>query len=390
MTVTIIQGDSRDVLPTLEAGRYQAIVTSPPYWGLRDYGVPGQLGLEPTPELYVASIVEVMRAARRVLRDDGVLWLNIGDSYATCASTTRAPGGKNREVFRPALAAGAFPMSQPNRMRHAFESAGIEPDELVGIPWMTAFALRADGWRLRADIIWSKPNPTPESTRTRPTKAHEYVFLFTKSREYFYDIDAIREPHVDPRSSKNGRTKLRGNLDSVERWYNPAGRNKRSVWTIATEPYPGDFYAKMPEELAKVCILAGTSERGRCRACGAPWRRCVESTRLVDGAPAEGLGAWRSTDKGRPERKGPRIGNYRRTTSRTTVGWEASCACQAGEPVPCEVLDPFGGVGTTGRVAERLGRHSTLVELNPATIALARTETAQLGLFAGVERDDDP
>ena len=348
MTTTILQGDCRVVLPTLGSETIQCCVTSPSYWGLRDYGHPDQIGLEATPEQYVDELVRVFREVRRVLRDDGTLWLNLGDSYATAwSSSGAASGGANDEISRPALASGAMPRTQPNRMRAAFESSGLKEKDLVGIPWRVALALQADGWWLRSDVIWSKPNCTPSSVHDRPTTAHEYLFLLSKRARYFYDADAIREPHADPRESKNGRTKLhgqaslrpRGNLDSTERWYNPAGRNKRSVWTIPTEPFGDGHFAVMPRALVKPCILAGTSERGCCANCGAPWVRNTEAKRLVDGEPRS-IAAARNTSRRAPSRA-QGIGHGRITTSVETLGWEQSCSCDAPPPRTVHSFGPF-------------------------------------------------
>ena len=180
-------GDALEVLETLEDGSVQCCVTSPPYWGLRDYGVPGQLGLEPTPEAYIARMVEVFREVRRVLRDDGTLWLNLGDSYASSGGE-RSYGSSDNGTGRG-----------PGTKRHDVPNSGLKPKDLIGIPWRVAFALQADGWYLRSDCIWHKPNPMPESVRDRPTKAHEYLFLLSKRERYYWDAEAVKEPHVEPR-----------------------------------------------------------------------------------------------------------------------------------------------------------------------------------------------
>ena len=221
---TLHQGDARDVLLTLADESVQTVVTSPPYWGLRDYGVNGQIGLEPTPELYVENMVSIFRDVRRVLRSDGTLWLNMGDSYAGSG----AGGGGNRKGNEHGQHNAVAKKSRPSAL------PTHKPKDLVGIPWRLAFALQADGWYLRCDIIWSKPNPMPESVTDRPTKAHEYIFLLTKSARYYYDAEAIREPQ----------------------------RNKRSVWEIPTQPYSEAHFATFPEALVRPCILAGTSEAG--------------------------------------------------------------------------------------------------------------------------------
>ena len=403
MTVKIICANARDALAAMPEGSVHACITSPPYWGLRDYGLEpvvwgdadcehewgeqiqgrsqsgsldgstldgappgherrpewssafcrrcsawrGSLGLEPTPELYVEHIVQVMREVRRVLRDDGTLWCNLGDAYAS---------GTGRGYPRDYMDGGAVtaPQMMNSTPRFNIKECGLKPKDLVGIPWRVAFALQADGWWLRSDIIWSKPNPMPESVTDRPTRSHEYLFLLSKSARYFYDADAIREPLTEssiarisqptfdqqnggPKDyAKTGVNRHRsarkaleglaashkgshfdrgktaqhqlGRASANERHDNPAGRNKRSVWEIATQPYPGAHFAVFPEKLVEPCILAGCPERGT-------------------------------------------------------------------------VLDPFAGSGTVGLVAERLGRHSVLIDASEDYCRMARERTAQMGLM---------
>jgi DNA modification methylase len=273
-TWQIIQGDAIERLKELPERSVQTCVTSPPYFGHRDYGDPGQIGLEPTPDEYVQKLVEVFREVRRVLRDDGTVWLNLGDSFG------------------------------PNK-------------QLLGVPWRVAFALQVGGWFLRSDIIWAKllkPNPMPESVTDRPTKAHEYLFLLSKSKSYFYDADAVREEHtvapehrrerVTPGARRPGAFARsfeagNGDGDGNSRGYPNGGRNKRSVWTVATQPFPGAHFAVFPPKLIEPCVLAGSSHG-------------------------------------------------------TTV------------------LDPFAGAGTTGLVATRHGRSFIGIELNPEYAELAR------------------
>ena len=303
-------GDTRASLARLPERSVRCCVTSPPYWGLRDYGHDGQIGLEQTPAAYVASMVEVFAAVRRVLTDDGTLWLNLGDSYTGNAST----GGTGKST--------AYAVRDlPNK-----NTPGLKPKDLVGIPWRVAFALQADGWYLRSDIIWHKPNPMPESVTDRPTKAHEYIFLLAKSERYYYDHKAIAEDCVrgDAGSSFTSEydlvTKPGVGLAPRKRTMPPIGgvkkaggdnatysgntpdfgttRNKRDVWTIATQPYSGAHFATFPEALVEPCILAGSA-----------------------------------------------VGDT--------------------------VLDPFSGSGTTGAVAVRHGRNYIGCELNPAYIALS-------------------
>ena len=267
-------GDCRDTMRKWAADgvKVQTCVTSPPYFGLRDYGHEGQIGLEQTPEQYIAAMVEVFRCVRDVLADDGTLWLNIGDSYARTAgddSTKQTDGGL--KTGRTGKSAQLFKKGN-NR-----PPEGIKAKDLIGIPWMLAFALRADGWYLRQDIIWHKPNPMPESVRDRCTKAHEYIFLLSKSEKYFFDGEAIKEPLAEA-SIKRGSVKLGGNKgvnytpeptdpnfrNGKEQWgreldFSQGGlRNKRSVWSVATRPYKGAHFATFPTALIEPCVLAGS------------------------------------------------------------------------------------------------------------------------------------
>lgn len=323
------------MLPGLPDRSVECCVTSPPYWGLRDYGVEGQLGLESAPEEYVTRLVEIFREVRRVLRDDGTLWLNLGDSYTS--------GG--RDTF------GTFTPESKQATHLAIKSAkrapqpvGLKPKDLVGIPWRVAFALQADGWYLRSDIIWHKPNPMPESVTDRPTKAHEYIFLLSKSERYYYDAEAIQEvaspdtharyargrsdnhkwsdggpgnqtiatnkpgsrfaPGVNPKCVEPGNGIKQNTSFSVAVKDMLDFRNKRSVWTVTTQPYPEAHFATFPEDLIRPCILAGCPQGGT-------------------------------------------------------------------------VLDPFGGSGTTLKVAWDLGCKGILIELNPAYCELAEKRLQQ-------------
>ena len=257
---TILIGDVRERLAELPDGSVQACITSPPYWGLRDYGHDGQIGLEQTPDAYVAEMVAVFREVRRVLADDGTCWVNLGDSYATGgmsnpSSSSTLNGGKDRGA-----ATYSIVRKRPD---------GLKPKDLVGIPWRVAFALQADGWWLRQDIIWAKPNPMPESVTDRCTKAHEYLFLLTKSARYYYDNEPIREDVKAGSGSMAAQAHDGGRGDKtvdprslrVERVYDVIkGANRRSVWTIATKPYAGAHFAVMPEALVEPCVLAGSRE----------------------------------------------------------------------------------------------------------------------------------
>jgi len=302
-------GDVREGLAQLAEGSVQCCVTSPPYWGLRDYGVAGQIGLEDSPEAFVETMVDVFRAVRRVLREDGTCWVNLGDSY-----NANTGAGFNGNAKRPQEA-----------RETKLKNSGLRAKNLIGIPWRVAFALQADGWFLRSDIIWHKPNPMPESVTDRPGKAHEYVFLLTKSARYFYDADAIRvrngreaDPEVYEQAetwSSGGITKHAGSDKSAPRLTHPQGANARSVWTIPSQPFPGAHFATFPEELPTRCIKAGS-----------------------------------------------RPGDL--------------------------VLDPFTGAGTTALVAIGLGRRFVGCELNPKYAAMARARVQrQVGILAAAQKE---
>jgi len=338
----MLVGDVRKALRTLPEKSIQTCVTSPPYWGLRDYGTPGQLGLEPTPEEYVANMVEVFREVWRVLRKDGTLWLNLGDSYANAN-----PGS-------------------------------LKPKDLCGIPWRVAFALQADGWYLRSDIIWNKSNPMPESVTDRPTKAHEYIFLLSKSKRYFYDAEAIREPAKWERWGNQTENKKHpgtaGHLGGKSLSELPISdkKNRRTVWTVATKPFPGSHFATFPPKLIEPCILAGTSPRA-CEVCGSPWERVVEKERTLESGSGKSgkvpVGKNGPRLQGGGEtldiRMGPRVKSI-------TTGWQPTCTCQNKGQAACTVLDPFGGSGTVTMMAEKLGRNSVYIDLNPEYLEMAK------------------
>ena len=605
----IRQGDVRARLAELPAESVQTVVTSPPYWGLRDYGTDqevwggeaacvhewgeewrspqrnrngqggallggtppgmlhpttgafcscgawrGHLGLEPTPDLYVEHIVTVFRAVRRVLRDDGTVWINLGDSYTASSLSNHGRGKATPAMNGHGLAQKPGGWENPPRQAPA---PGLKPKDLVGIPWRVAFALQADGWVLRSDVIWSKPNPMPESVTDRPTKAHEMLFLLSKarwvgrspgrfaglsdqdarwlalfldtegsmvvkrvqkpggrhwygaqlcfantspallasargllgqgailerpgknapmfylqlsnraardlllrlypflivkqrqaavvihaqdtvsskgkkrpggfrdpadgellerlwatckalnhfgkpdlgwvppvklgcwtSRRYYYDAEAIKEPATDI-----GRENGRDGRDEDERARPPGsrprtlarldwtarGRNRRTVWTIATEPFPEAHFATFPTALVEPCIKAGTSERGACPACGAPWARVVETPKppaevfTKRNAPTDGFVYSGSIHDGEWKGHGQKLQAWRDANPTRTTGWAPTCACPPADSVPQLVLDPFAGSGTVGVVALRYGRRFVGIELNPAYVAMAR------------------
>jgi DNA modification methylase len=413
--LTLYGGDCREVLASLPANSVDCVVTSPPYWGLRDYGNEGQLGLERTPEEYVANMVAVFAEVRRVLKPSGTCWLNLGDSYAGAlpAGGGTMAGFNDRYFGRDTDGGKQAEVDTGKPAREAV--AGLKPKDLVGIPWRVAFALQADGWYLRSDIIWSKPNPMPESVTDRPTKSHEYLFLLTKSARYYFDADAVREAysektwfydHVEPTkyARANGGVGNGGPTSTlgVEAANRHGGRNIRSVWTIATRPYPGAHFAVFPPELPERCIKAGSSEKGVCPECGAPWERVVERERLAPAAPSGMREVGRWSDK-----QESNVGG--RTRSETT-GWRPMCAhfCKLDErggcidarpcyhkplmpdsvdtdPKPAVILDPFGGSGTVGMVANRLSRRAILIDLNPEYLEQQMRRNAQtpLGLTEG-------
>ena len=406
MTIRVLHGDCRDVLKTLPDASVQCVVTSPPYYGLRDYGtatwdggdaecdhkvilggngaasskqvtsggtqsyqargicphcgatrIDSQIGLESSPEAYIAELVAVFREVRRVLRDDGVCWLNIGDSYNSGSQFN--PSDKRQ--YGESKDAG-WPGHRPRVL-------GLKPKDLLMIPSRVAIALQADGWYLRSDTIWAKPNPMPESCTDRPTSSHEHVFLLTKNARYFYDAEAVKEDGVIPAGTLGAKGSaerfgtLGVNSRPPEYKVYDGKRNLRNVWTITTKPYAGANFSVMPPELAEICIKDGTSERVCCANFGAPWVRIMEYGNLVpplsrpDAIQCKGNGETTQLIKGAAKSCFSR--------EKTATGWSPSCKCAtASSVVPCTVLDPFGGAGTTGLVADRLGRSSIMIDLN--------------------------
>lgn len=373
--VRLINADVLSALAMLPDESVQCVVTSPPYWSLRDYGVAGQIGLEPTIEEYVAKMVEVFREVRRVLRSDGILMLNLGDSY-------NGSGGAGGDYNPGGLKAGQPKF--PGR-----KVSGLKPKDLCMIPARVALALQADGWWLRSDIIWAKPNPMPESCTDRPTTAHEHIFLLTKSAKYFYDAEAVREESKCEWNSAKGFNEKgqRNRQGAPNQTYGKdevqSGRNLRSVWTIATAPFPQAHFATFPPTIPERCIKAGTSERGACPQCLAPWKRVVEKNTPKEYA-------------GKELRWGNQEGNANRmpdkfNTESKTIGWTPTCECKWGEwgvpfeAIPCTVLDPFSGAGTTALVAAKLGRDAIGIELNPDYVEMSRKRiVGEMGMLAEI------
>lgn len=368
-------GDALQVLRKLPEESVHCCITSPPYWGLRDYGINGQYGLEATPEEYVDRMVEVFREVKRVLRKDGTLWLNLGDSFASPGK-----GGKWDKGRRQKGTGRHLYNNQSNRG----DFFGFKHKDLIGIPWRVAFALQADGWYLRSDIIWAKPNPMPESVTDRPTRAHEYIFLMAKSRTYYYDAEAIKEEAVTHLYDKRYGPESRGRDRSNEPWNTQGamqphkgfktldttnGRNRRDVWTISPEPFPGAHFATFPRALVEPCILAGTSPMA-CPKCGSPWKRVTGEPRPV---PGKGSGN-KERKLGSSDRTNNHLGSSVpwRPTITETQGWFPTCSCSENDGSgSCVVLDCFGGAGTVTLVAKRLGRSSIYVDLNPNYLKMA-------------------
>jgi DNA modification methylase len=360
MPVEIVIGDALARLRDMPGESVHCAVTSPPYFGLRDYDVEGQIGLESTPDAYIDALVAVFAELRRVLRSDGTLWLNIGDSYNAAGRV----GYGAREGYKQNTNRASRNKADTNRPSVSY----LKPKDMIGIPWLLAFALRADGWYLRQEIIWSKPNVMPESVEDRCTKSHEQLFMLSKRERYFYDAAAIAEPATGRENFYGSPTYASGDRKDAGRSDKTptVTRNKRDVWAINTSPYDGAHFAVMPTGLVEPCILAGTSAKGVCSRCGAPWQRISEKEAVKQKPPS---GTY-SEGAGRMDSPHPSGGWVKGASA--TVGWESGCGCRDATTIPATVLDPFGGAGTVGMVADRLQRNAILVELNPDYAAMAR------------------
>jgi len=427
--LTIYHGDAAQVLSEMPDGSVQTCVTSPPYWGLRDYGtakweggdpecdhrqatirtrrnlaaaanacdggsrkaedrsdfgalglpyrdtcgkcgatrIDKQIGLEESPEEYVANMVEIFRGVRRVLRDDGTVWLNLGDSYAGSmkgmGANGKAYGGEKQQTNTGSIGIG----------RPDWSGTSLKPKDLCMIPARVALALQADGWWLRSDIIWAKTNPMPESVRDRPTNSHEHIFLLAKSARYWYDADAIREGCISDHPAGNkermgsrGRIGEEGWSLSNEKSLPAAGRNKRNVWTVNTQPFPGAHFAVFSEKLIEPCVLAGSAARS-CAECGAAWERVTQTehkphpnrySKQADAGQFDGQGYTET-------------GGLGQAIETQTIGFRPTCDCDA-DTRPSLVLDPFGGAGTTLLCAYHQGRRAVMCELSEEYCELAK------------------
>ncbi len=462
----IYQGNVIDVLKDFPDKSVNCCVTSPPYWGLRDYGTAewiggdsncnhyrdnhvtdtcitghsksqahggiadsiyktkckkcgairedDQLGLEETPEEYIEKLVDIFREVRRVLSDDGTAWLNLGDTYATGTTSDRQES--------PTAGVGANRPEAQNSVPRVGTPLGLKTKDLIGIPWRVALALQADGWYLRSDIIWAKPNPMPESIKDRPTKSHEYIFLLTKSQKYYYDYMTIMDPaDYDGRKDTEfkGSTKYKESGQTFheqgsERWpykdnENRPVKNKRSVWHVSTKPFPEAHFAVYPKDLIEPCVKAGASEKGRCPKCKQQWTRIVEKTVDMRSAKTRDTkkvsaekrmgkepapvkwyaeyetGGWKpscdckksrghKTKDGKTSLPEQHHGKDIDTNSYQTEDWIPTCDCEGKEPEEPErsiVLDPFMGSGTTAIVAKLNHRDYVGVELNSHYILMA-------------------
>ncbi len=412
MAVRILVGDALSRLRELPDASVHMCMTSPPYWGLRAYqGGEGMVGLEDTFEAHLENLVAIFREVRRVLRDDGTLWLNYGDAYAANRGY-QVPDSKHRAV---------------GNVRGASVPGGFKPKDLMLMPARVAMALQADGWWLRSEIIYHKLNPMPESVTDRPTNAHEKVFLFAKAQKYFYDTFAVREGvtgGAHPRRSDGSTTLLKGHdpndrrgippkkppHDSIEarraraRWDSqydtghtglddtPRGqRNLRNVWSMTTGAgFPGAHFATFPPSLVEPCVKAGSSEKGACPECGAPWARETERVdRGYDGSKYGERAVAVSTSSGGTARSTLGSSQGKLTGSRNTTGWAPTCNCDAGVK-PSVILDCFAGSGTVGLVADRLGRDAVLIEISPeyADMAKQRIE-GDAPMFTNVTMEDE-
>ena len=409
-------GDALKMLKKMPDKSVHCCVTSPPYWNLRDYGVDGQIGLENTPKKFINTLVKVFREVKRVLRDDGTLWINIGDSYAS-----REKNRTEKQAGAGSNIQGSLSSQKQSLVQKTKIVDGLKQKDLVGIPWMLAFALRRDGWYLRQDIIWHKTTSMPESVTDRCTKNHEYIFLLSKSPKYYYDHVAIMQEAKNPANSWKGSSFDKGKTGAVMDEYRNGVRksgnkerktgkdrgcpdntgsnvcsnvpwegvkaNKRSVWSVTPRGFKESHFATFPPELIIDCIKAGTSEYGCCSDCGAPYvrkfsKKLVPTSKAaynskIDSrdiqADAKDAGSNRMKD-------GHKSGHINEIE---TISWQRACICRNHTVVPCRVLDCFSGAGTTPIVAQKLGRDWYAIDLNKSyinRIAIPRMKK-EFGIF---------
>ncbi len=411
-------------------------VTSPPYYGLRDYNTDavtfpactfsifgftekfkkwtGNYGQEPSPKMFVAHTVLIFEQVLRVLTPTGTLWLNFGDSYASSGKNRTVEHASKNSTIKGGHTSQIQSLKQQNKI-----TSGLKEKDLIGIPWMVAFALRDAGWYLRQDIIWSKPNPMPESVTDRCTKAHEYFFMLTKSPKYYYDAVSIKTASKNPEDdlrrmadqTKNNKSNpdvlkngLRPKTDKQrghsrrhdgfnDRWDDMSksdqqamGANKRSVWTVSTKPFSEAHFATFPPDLIVDCIKAGSGEHGCCADCGSPYTRQFDKE-LMPTAKASynsktdirDVEADKQDQGSNRQKSGHKPGHINKIT---TTGWVKTCKCDTAAIKPAIILDPFMGAGTTGLVAKKMGRNYIGYELNPAYIKINEARLYnELGLF---------
>lgn len=383
MNIDIYIGNCLETLQKMDDQSVNTCITSPPYWGLRDYnGEEEQLGLEDTPELFVDNLVKVFREVKRVLKDDGTVWLNLGDTYSShkdCKSTAQSLAKGTQAEVAHVIDKGR----SVSRNTKKLKQAGLKNKDLIGIPWRVALALQADGWYLRQDIIWHKPNPMPESVKDRCTKAHEYIFLLSKNVKYYFDYEAIKEDAVGNSPNNKKPHKHQGqpfsrtkenlvNIQAVEK------RNKRSVWTVTTKPFKGAHFATFPKDLIEPCVLAGCPEK-ICFSCSKPYERVMQKPKP--------LKVKRGRRAGTDDRLiGGVLDKYNKENPPIDLGLQKQCDCNTNETKAGTVLDPFGGSGTTAIVANKHNRNAVMCELNKEYIDIAiKRINNDLGMMANVE-----
>lgn len=399
--------DALTWLRGLPAGCAHCCVTSPPYWGLRDYGTDGQIGLEATPAAYVGRLVELFREVYRVLHPSGTVWLNLGDTFCTHPHGPRGANAHDPKWVGARVRGRLTQAGQVNRQT----LDGFKHKDLIGVPWRVAFALQKNGWHLRQWAPWVKRNPMPESVTDRPNTACEVMFLLSKGRRYFHDMEAVKRPAamtpqrrlspkemsrvggVPGRHKDNGAHPARNEVTvdnetrhfrNADPWFDSLGAlvaddgETLLGFDVTTKPFKGAHFAVMPRDLVEPCVLAGTPDRGVCPSCGEPWRRVVERDRVPTrtGADTKVTG-----DRLADGRRDPQ----RHCTQTKTVGWEPGCGC-GGNPAPAVVLEPGAGSGTVLAVAVGLGRRAVGCDLNPKYVEMARKRVRKVTppLFAVV------